>query len=63
MPFDTMSIVKNRPDVKDQMCFKAYNFAGVLSLEDSKSNMHFYVLIYSPKKFFIILEAGVTTRI
>ena len=56
-----MSIVKKRPDAKTRRV-KAYGFAGVLSLEVSKSNTHFYVFKYS-QEVFIILEAGVTTKI
>ena len=51
----------------DQMrkikCVKAYSFARVLSLEVSKSNTYFSCLLNTPKKFFIIPEAGVTTKI
>ena len=65
--FSKCHLTPCRSSKTDQMrktrCVKAYNFAGVLSLEDSKSNAHFYIFIYTPKKFFIIPEAGVTTRI
>ena len=46
-----MSIVKNRPDV----------LKLIILLESCLLRIQFYVFIYTPKKFFIIPEAGVTT--
>ena len=64
MPFDAMSIVKNRrPDAKDQMCLKKLIVVLEFCLLRFQNQIRIFMFLKYSQEVFIIPVAGVTTKI